>query len=94
MKNSKKKQRLFVVLTVVGTIIIIACFIWSMQISLSKFSLPTNTPSISESVPNLSEMTEEGQKLLETLEADLEQLNSDTNNSSEQEESSTPQTNQ
>ena len=95
MKNSNKKQRLFIVLSVVGTIIIISCFIWSMQISLSGLSLPTNTPAISESVPNVSEITEEGQNLLETLEEDIEQSNSDTNSSTpEQEESSTLQTSQ
>ncbi len=94
MKNSKNKQRLFIVLSVIGIIIIIGCFIWSMQISLSKLSIPTDTPALTESIPSaIEETSKEGQELLETLQADLEQINNESGNDSEEIEITTPQTN-
>ena len=93
MKNSKKKQRLFITLSVIGTIIIIGCFIWSMQINLSKLSVPSDTPAITESIPSaIEETSKEGKELLETLQADLEQINNESGNNSEEIEITTPQT--
>ena len=93
MRNSKKKQRLFITLSIIGTIIIIGCFIWSMQINLSKLSVPSDTSAITESIPSaIEETSKEGQELLETLQADLEQINNESGNNSEETEITTPQT--
>lgn len=90
MKNSKKKQRLFVTLSIIGSIIILACFIWSMKITLSKLSLPSAPSAITESIPSTTEeISKEGQELLKSLQADLEQ----TNNESEKIDTATPQIN-
>lgn len=46
MYNLNKKQK-FIILTILGGILILATFIWSMIINLSQFSLSKNVLSIS-----------------------------------------------
>lgn len=45
MDNLNKKQK-FIILTVLGSIIILASFIWSMYINLSKVNISNPVPEV------------------------------------------------
>lgn len=53
MDNLSKKQK-FIVLTVIGSIIILTAFIWSMIINLSQISVRNPIPEVK--LPELSEL--------------------------------------
>lgn len=53
MDNLSKKQK-FIALTVIGSIVILATFIWSMIINLSQISVSNPIPDVK--LPELSEL--------------------------------------
>ncbi len=69
MDNLNKKQK-FIILTILGGILILATFIWSMIINISQFSLSENVPSIN--TPKLEDNKSDDKKNTEIKDVEKE----------------------